>query len=105
MDEQALVDSKPLSGAQRRKLRSLAHHLQPVVLVGHKGVTGDLLKAVDRALLDHELIKIKLLESCPIDRKEVGSSLAGPLSAHDVGVVGRVQILYRAHPKDPQIVV
>lgn len=92
-----------LSGAQRRKLRSLAHHLQPIVQVGRQGVTDKVLAAIDQALTDHELIKVKLLESCPVDRKLVGPTLADPVSAHDIGLIGRVQILYRRHPEQPQI--
>ena len=50
----------PLTGKQRRALRALGHHLEPVVLVGQNGITDGVVAAVDQALHDHELIKVKL---------------------------------------------
>lgn len=92
-----------LSTKQRKHLRALAHHLDPVVHVGQKGVTDELVASVDKALTDHELIKIKLLEGVPHDRHEVGPLLADRCEAHDVGIVGRVVTLYRRHPQKPKV--
>lgn len=92
-----------LTAKQKKQLKSLAHHLDPLVRVGDKGITDGVLDAVDQALTDHELIKVKVLEDAPIDRKAAGAALAEPLDAHDIGVVGRVVILYRRHPEHPVI--
>jgi len=92
-----------LTGKQRRQLRSLAHNLSPVVQVGHKGITEQLLEAVDVALTDHELIKVKMLEGPPVERKSAGGLIAERVGAHDVGVIGRVLILYRRHPDNPRV--
>ncbi len=92
-----------LSGKQRRQLRALAHHLSPVVSVGARGVTDELVAAVDQALTDHELIKVRVAEGAPIDRKAAGPELAERTEAHDVGLVGRVVILYRRHPDKPRV--
>ena len=43
----------------RLALRSQAHHLDPVVLLGANGLTNAVLHEIDRALNDHELIKEK----------------------------------------------
>ena len=51
-----------LKGSQRKYLRALAHHLKPLVMIGAKGVTDQLLGSVDLALKDHELIKVKFGE-------------------------------------------
>ena len=51
-----------LNPGSKRKLKSLAHHLKPVVLIGQKGITESLIKAVDKALSDHELIKVKFID-------------------------------------------
>jgi RNA-binding protein len=92
-----------LTGGQRRRLRALAHHLSPVVQVGKEGVTDSLLGAVEQALEDHELIKVRVLESAPVARKEAGQEIADWLGAHVAGGVGRVLILYRRHPNKPSI--
>lgn len=92
-----------LSSKERRHLRSLAHDLDPIVRIGEKGITDGLLGAIDRALEDHELVKVRILEGCPTDRKEVAPQLADPLHAHAVGLIGRVCILYRRHPEKPTI--
>ena len=52
----------PLTGKQRRALRALGHHLEPVVIIGQSGVTEGIIAAVEQALKDHELIKVKINE-------------------------------------------
>ena len=92
-----------LTGKQRRHLRGLAHHLEPVVQVGKEGVTEAVLAAVRRALDDHELIKIKVLEGAPVDRDAAAPLLAAGAGAHVVGRVGRLVLLYRMPKNDPTI--
>jgi RNA-binding protein YhbY len=46
---------------------------------------------------------VKVSEDAPVDRKEAGEKLAGPLDAHDIGFIGRIVILYRRHPETPVI--
>ncbi|MCA9581948.1 MAG: ribosome assembly RNA-binding protein YhbY [Myxococcales bacterium] len=93
----------PLSGKQRRQLRALAHDLAPVVMVGREGVNDAVVAATDHALTDHELIKVRILDSAPQDRTEVGPLLASRCRAHAVGTIGRVAILYRRHPTEPKV--
>ncbi|MFW6049654.1 MAG: ribosome assembly RNA-binding protein YhbY [Myxococcota bacterium] len=92
-----------LTGKQRRHLRGLAHHLDPVVQVGKEGVSSAVRRQVDRALDDHELIKVRVNEGCPDDRFTVADLLTDPLGAHLAGKAGRVLILYRRHPSKPRI--
>jgi RNA-binding protein len=92
-----------LTGKQRRHLRALAHHLSPVVQVGKEGVTQAVRRQVDRALDDHELIKVRVAEACPDDRFVVGDTLVGACGAHLAGRAGRVLILYRRHADKPRI--
>lgn len=84
-----------LTGKQIRHLRGLGHHLKPMVLVGKDGVTESLLKTVEECLEDHELLKIKLLDTCPCDRREAASDMAAKTGAHVVQVLGRTILLYR----------
>ncbi|HEX7601904.1 MAG TPA: ribosome assembly RNA-binding protein YhbY [Polyangiaceae bacterium] len=95
----------PLTGAAARTLRALAHSLQPVVHVGKQGVTPKLVAQLERALLDHELIKVKILPEAPGDRKDIGAALADATGAELAQLIGRVALLYKPHPKKPQIPV
>ena len=92
-----------LTGKQRSYLRGLAHHIQPIVQLGREGVTDGVVEAITRALRDHELIKVKVQESSPEDRREVTPKLAAACGAHEVGQVGRMVILFRAHYTEPVI--
>jgi RNA-binding protein len=94
-----------LTGKQRRHLRALAHHIDPVVQIGKGGMTDALTGAVDRALSDHELVKVRVLEGAPADRHELAQPLADALHAQVVGTVGRIVILYRMRKKNPEIVL
>ena len=92
-----------LSGKQVRYLRGLGHHLSPVVQVGHGGITDGVVKAVDQALLDHELVKLKVSENAPEDRRETARILAQRTGSEEVQVLGRTVLLYRPHPDTPRI--
>lgn len=92
-----------LTGKQRRHLRALGHHLDPVVQLGKGGLTEGVTAAVGEALDQHELIKIRLGTECPDDRDEVAKALATSLSAAVAQTLGRTILLYRRHPKEPKI--
>jgi RNA-binding protein len=92
-----------LTGKQRRHLRGLAHDLRPIVQVGKGGLDDGLLAAVDRALVDHELIKVKLGEAAGLDRHAAADALARATTSELAQVLGNIIVLYRAHPDDPQI--
>jgi RNA-binding protein len=94
-----------LTGKQRRHLRALGHGLDPVVRVGKGGITDGLVAAVSQALEDHELIKVKVLEESPQDRKQTAGQIAERCDACEVQVLGRNVLLYRPHPKEPKIVL
>ncbi len=95
--------SAPLTPRQRAHLKSLAHALQPVVLVGSDGLTPSLVSAVDRALCDHELIKVRLGQGFVDPRKPAAGKLAEAAEAALVQIIGRVVTLYRRRdPKDPR---
>lgn len=99
----AAKEARELNGGQIRYLRGLGHHLDPVVHVGKEGVSETLVKAAKEALLAHELVKVKVLQECPIDRKEVGPALAEQSEAALVQILGRTILLYRRHPNKPKI--
>jgi len=92
-----------LTGKQRRHLRALAHELRPLVQIGKGGIDDGLVKAVDQALADHELIKVKVGESAKLDRHEAADALAAKTQSFVAQVLGHTVVLYRAHPDDPKI--
>jgi RNA-binding protein len=92
-----------LSSADRRSLRAQAHHLEPVVQVGHHGVTDGVIAAVKEALRAHELIKVRLHE--PEDKQGMADTLAAGSGSTLCGLVGHTAILYKRHPKEPKVAV
>ena len=91
-----------LTGKQKRFLRGLGHDLKPVIMVGKHEVSEKMVAETDAALTTHELIKIKVLESCDMDRHEVAESLAKACNSDVAQVLGRTVLLYRKG-KDPKI--
>ena len=96
---------QPLSGKQRRFLRAEAHDLEPIVMVGKEGLSPTVVDAVQAALLAHELIKVRVLDTAPVERKQVAEQLPPLVKAELAGLVGRVVILYKRHPSEPRIAV
>ena len=92
-----------LNGRQVRHLRALAHHLDPVVIVGKEGVSDSVVRAAWQALHDHELIKVKLPQLEKPERHELAQQLQRALAATLVTEIGRVLVLYRRHPSSPKI--
>lgn len=92
-----------LTGAQRRALRSLGHHLKPLVQVGKSGLTDGLVAATTEALEHYELIKVSVGGESPIDRKTAPEALAERTGAHVAQIIGRTALLYRRRAEDPEI--
>lgn len=84
-----------LTGKQKRFLRGLGHDLKPVVMVGKNEINEKLVMETDAALAAHELIKVKILESCTMDRNDVAAELAKGCTADVAQVLGRTLLLYR----------
>jgi RNA-binding protein len=90
------VPSPALNERQRKHLRRLAHALRPVVRIGQLGVTDGVVRELDRALDDHELVKISARLGDRAQRQLALDQLAQRLKAHLVHRVGHVAVLYRA---------
>jgi RNA-binding protein len=101
------MPAKPasLNGRQVRHLRALAHHLDPVVQIGKEGMTESVVAAVGQALLDHELIKVRLPQIEKDERQALSALLVAATTSQSVGELGRVVILYRRHPHQPKVVL
>lgn len=89
-----------VTGQQRAFLRGLGHHLNPVVQIGHKGLSAEVLKELDHALVSHELLKVKLLRSAPLSVSEAAAQMSAAAGAVVAQTIGKVVLLYRPSP-DP----
>jgi RNA-binding protein len=92
-----------LTGKQRHYLRGLGHALKPIVQVGRGGIDEGLITAVERALIDHELVKLKLGEAADLDRHDAADQLAARTHSEVAQVLGNTVLLYRARAEDPEI--
>jgi len=93
-----------LTSKEKRRLRQVAHHLQPVVTIAERGVTDALLEEARRALHDHEIIKAKVNVADRDMRRSLGEALANASESEIVQVIGKVWVLYRANPDaDPRL--
>jgi len=84
-----------LTGKQRHHLRSLAHHLDPIVHVGHDGVSAAVLSQIDEALVAHELIKVRISADSPTGREEAAELISAGTRSEIAQVIGRIVVVFR----------
>ena len=88
----------------RRDLRRLAHHLKPVVIVAERGLEEGVLNEIERALSDHELIKVKLAINDRAARASTASEICSFTGADKVADIGKICVLFRPNPSaKPQL--
>ena len=91
------------SSRELRQLRARAHKLRPVVIIGGKGLSPNVLDELERALNDHELIKVKVAVGDRDQREAVIGSICEHSRASLVQRIGKIATLLRANPKaDPK---
>jgi len=92
-----------MTGKQKQYLRALAHPLKPLVNLGKQGLSPETIREIETQLLDHELIKLKVLESCPLSKKECTDKLSGVSEIDVIQVIGKTIVLFSPHPEEPKI--
>jgi RNA-binding protein len=92
-----------LTGKQKHHLRALGHKLKPLILIGKKEIEEALVNETNAALDHHELVKVKLLESCLLDRHEASAALALACGAEIAQILGKTFLLYR--PAETPVIV
>jgi RNA-binding protein len=98
-DSESSTPSPKLPGPLLRQLKSQAQKLEPVIRVGHAGITPALLKSLDEALTQHELVKVRLTDHKD-QKKELSRQLATSSQSYLVWLIGHCVVLYRARPAD-----
>lgn len=92
-----------LTGKQKNHLRGLGHHLKPLIQIGKDGLTGEFVQNLDAELERHELIKIKVLENAPEDKKTLAASIEGKAGCAVVQTIGKIVLVYRPSKEEPKI--
>ena len=84
-----------LSPSERKQLKARAHSLDPIVMIGAKGLTDEVVKEVELALKAHELIKVRA-PSLDRDAREVAyQALCERTGAEAVQHIGKIFVIYR----------
>jgi RNA-binding protein len=94
-----------LSEKQKKHLRRLAHALHPIVAVGNAGLTDGVVAELERALLDHELVKVSVRVGDRAARDEAMDELARRTSALTVQRIGHVGVFYRRGPGVAKVLI
>ncbi len=94
-----------LSEKQKKYLRRLAHPLSPIVMLGNAGLTDGVVNELDRALTDHELVKVSARIGERDVRNQALATLAARTSAELVQRVGHVGVFYRRRKELPKILI
>ncbi|WP_275096932.1 ribosome assembly RNA-binding protein YhbY [Sedimenticola hydrogenitrophicus] len=93
----------PLTKKQIRQLKSLVHHLNPVVIVGQNGLTEAVINELDITLNTHELIKVRLNAGDREERQQMIGQICGRCGAELVQSIGHVAAFFRRNPDKPVI--
>jgi RNA-binding protein len=94
-----------LSEKQKKHLRRLGHPLHPLVMLGNAGLTSGVVKELDRALADHELVKVSARVGERSARDAALDDLAKQTSSEIVQRIGNVGLFYRRSPQIPKILL
>jgi RNA-binding protein len=94
----------PLDNSDKKRFRSIGHNLNPVVIIAQKGLSENIIEEIDRALKDHELIKIKLITSTRDAKRKLTEKICADFNAQCIQSIGHVILIYRAAKKpDPKL--
>ncbi len=89
-----------MKGYQRIHVKGQAHHLEPIVRIGHNGVSEGVVHFIEKALESHELIKVKFAEFKD-RKKELSQQIAESTDCEIIGIIGNTAIFFRQNP-DPE---
>ncbi len=89
----------PLTNEQKKQYKSIGHHLKPVLIVSENGLTEGVQAELERALNDHELIKVQLRITERDDRRALIEELCRIGSCELVQSIGKMALIYRKNPE------
>ena len=94
-----------LTSKQRAQLRAIANGIDTIVHIGKDGITENLIKQANDALLAREIIKCAIQQNCPLTAKEALNELCAELGAEPIQCIGRRFVMYRPSKENPRIVL
>jgi len=83
----------------KKQLRAIGHHLKPVVIIASGGLSESVVAEANRALKDHELIKVKIANDDREMRQEIAKALCEKTSSELVLTIGKIALVLRKNPK------
>lgn len=92
-----------LTSKQRATLRGIASTYETIFQIGKSGIQDTLITQVNDALRARELIKLRVLDNCPLDAREVASEIAERTESEVVHVIGSRFVLFKRNSKNPVI--
>jgi len=92
-----------MTGKQRRHLRAIAHSTKPLLNLGKLGLSQEIKSEIKSQLFDHELIKLRILDTCPLSKKECAQELSIDNEIEVIQVIGKTLLLYSQNPEEPKI--
>jgi RNA-binding protein len=95
----------PLTEPQKKFLRRVGHDRNPIVLIGQGGLSPGVVAELDRALHDHELVKVRARVQDRTDRDAILGELARATRAELVQRIGHVALYYRRNPDKPGLLL
>ena len=90
-----------LSSSQRKQLESLASQMEPIARIGKQGLESNIALTLNEAFNSHELIKIKILDTAPVEVSEVVEKALEITNATLVRTIGRTIVLYKPFEDKP----
>ena len=93
-----------LSQDQKKRFRKIAHHLKPVVMISENGLTEGVVNELERALEDHELIKVRINVMEREDKQAVVDAICAETKCEVTQMIGKIAVLYRpAKKQNPKL--
>lgn len=88
-----------ISNTAKKLYRAIGHNLHPIVTIAQKGLNKNIRLELERALTDHELIKIKLIAADRSDKKALVAIICQEFKSECVQSIGHTALLYRRAKK------
>lgn len=92
-----------LTAKERQFLKGIGHQTKPVVQIGKNGIDERVVNALNKALDDHELVKISIHETSDLDKEEAAQLICEATGAELVQILGRKITIYKKNKKNPKI--
>lgn len=89
-----------MTSKERAELRGQAQKLDAILQIGKDGISYETVQTADQALFARELIKVSVLENCPLDAKEAAFELSERTQSEVIQVIGRKFVLYKKADKE-----